>query len=214
MEHICSKLDLSDPLDAVVASCLTMTFYSVSCTREFTVLTLTAFDPTQHIKPSDISVKRDHNDLEVMVFHLPKTKCATEGEDVFWSHQDGITDPKALLKNHLHINNPTPNGQLFAYRHHKGFHPLTKRSFLERINMVAATLGEDNLKGHGIQIGGTLEFLLCGVPFNVTKSLGPWSSDAFSLYLCQHAIVIAPYIQDHLILEEFTWYTMPCVRNR
>ena len=80
--------------------------------------------------------------------------------------------------------------------------------------MVAAALGEDDLKGHGIRIGGTLEFLLCGVPFNVMRSLGPWSSDAFSLYLCQHAIVITPYIQDYPILEEFTWYTMPCVRNR
>ena len=79
--------------------------------------------------------------------------------------------------------------------------------------MVAATLGEDNLKGHGIQIGGTLEFLLRGVPFDATKSLGCWSSDAFSLYLCQHAIIITPYIQDHPILEEFTWYTMPHVRN-
>ena len=98
MERICSKLNLSDPLDATIASCLTMTFYSVSRTGEFTVLMLTAFDPTRHIKPSDISVKRDHNDLEVTVFHLPKTKCATEGEDVFWSRQDGITDPKHCSK--------------------------------------------------------------------------------------------------------------------
>ena len=172
MKCICSKLDLSDPLDAVIASCLTMTFYSISHTREFTVPTLTAFDPTQHVKPSDISVKRDCNDLEVTVFHLPKTKCAMEGEDVFWSCQDGIMDPNTLLENNLHINDPPPNGHLFAYKHHKGFHPLTKRSFLERINMVAASLGEDDLKGHGIQIGGMLEFLLCGVPFNVTKSLG------------------------------------------
>ena len=46
MERICSKLDLSDPLDAAVTSCLTMTFYSVSHTREFAVLTLTTFNPT------------------------------------------------------------------------------------------------------------------------------------------------------------------------
>ena len=214
MKCICSKLNLSDPLDAAVASCLTMTFYSVSCTGEFTVLTLTAFDPTRHIKLSDISVKRDCNNLEVMVFHLPKTKCATEGEDVFWSRQDGITDLKALLKNHLRVNNPPPNGHLFAYRHRKSFRPLTKRSFLERINTVAAALGEDGLKGHGIRIGGTLEFLLHGVPFDVMKSLGRWLSDTFSLYLRQHAIIIAPYIQDHPILEEFTQYTMPRVRNR
>ena len=151
--------------------------------------------------------------MEVMVFHLPKTKCAMEEEDVSWSCQDGITDPKALLENHLCINNPPPNGHLFVYRHCKSFRPLTKRSFLERINMVTAALGEDTLKGHGIWIGGTLEFLLHGVPFNVTKSLGCWSSDTFSLYLCQHAIIITPYIQDHPILEEFTWYTMPHVRN-
>ena len=79
--------------------------------------------------------------------------------------------------------------------------------------MVAAALGEDDLKWYGIQIGGTLEFLLHGVPFDVVKSLGWWSSDALSLSLRQHAIIIAPYIQDHLILEEFTWYTMPCTRN-
>ena len=213
MECICSKLDLSDPLDAAVASCLSTTFYSVARTGEFTVPTLTAFDPTQHVKPSDISVRRDRNDLEVTVFHLPKTKCATEGEDVFWSHQDGITDPKALLENHLQVNNPPANGHLFAYKHHRGFHPLTKRTFLERINTIVTALGEVDLKGHGIWIGGMLEFLLHGVPFDIMKSLGQWLSEAFTLYLCQHAIIIAPYIQDHLILEEFTCYTMPQARN-
>ena len=131
------------------------------------------------------------------------------GEDIFWSCQDGITDPKALLENHLQVNNPPANGHLFAYKHHRGFHLLTKRTFLERINTIASALDEDDLKGHGIQIGGTLEFLLCGVPFNVMKSLSQWSSEAFTLYLHQHAIIIAPYIQDHLIPEEFTHYTMP-----
>ena len=213
MERICSKLDLSDPLDAAVASCLSTTFYSVTHTGEFTVPTLTAFDPTQHVKPSDISVRRDHNDLEVTVFHLPRMKCATEGEEVFWSHQDGITDPKALLENHLQVNNPPANGHLFAYKHHRGFCPLTKRTFLERINTIATVLGEVDRKGHGIWTGGMLEFLLCRVPFDVMKSLGQWLSEAFTLYLHQHAIIIAPYIQDHPILEEFTHYTMPQARN-
>ena len=57
--RICSMLDLMNPLDAAVASCFTTTFYSVSRTGEFTVPTLTAFDPKQHVKPSDISVRRD-----------------------------------------------------------------------------------------------------------------------------------------------------------
>ena len=45
-------------------------------------------------------------------------------------------------------------------------------------------LGEDSPKGHGIHIGGTLEFLLRGMPFDVMKSLGRWTSEAFTLYLC------------------------------
>ena len=59
MGQIYSMLDLMNPLDAAVASCFTTTFYSVSRTGEFTVPMLTAFDPKQYVKPSDISVRRD-----------------------------------------------------------------------------------------------------------------------------------------------------------
>ena len=91
---------------------------------------------------------------------------------------------------------------------------MTKKVFLDRINVITLMLGEDSLKGHGIQIGGTLEFLPRGMPFDVMKSLGCWTSEAFTLYLCQHVAIIAPYIQNHPVLEEFMHYTMPRVRNR
>ena len=74
-------------------------------------------------------------------------------------------------------------------------------------------LGEDSLKGHGIHIGGTLEFQLRGMPFDVMKSLGRWTSEAFMLYLHQHATIIVPYILNHPVLKEFTHYMMPQVRN-
>jgi hypothetical protein len=213
MEKIFHKLNLADHLDAAVAGCLATTFYSVSRTGEFTVPALNAFDPALHVKPSDISTKTDRNDLEVTVFHLPRTKCSTVGEDVFWSRQDGITDPKASLENHLRVNQPRADGPLFAYTHPKGVRPLTKRVFLERISAVAVSIGVDNLKGHGIRIGATLEYLLRGVPFDVVKSLGRWASDAFVLYLRKHAVIMAPYIQNRAILESFTRYTMPHARN-
>jgi hypothetical protein len=70
-------------------------------------------------------------------------------------------------------------------------------------------LGVGVLKGHGIQIGGTLEYLLRGVPFNNVKAMGRWSSDTFILYLRQHAVVLAPYLQDTPVLEPFMWYALP-----
>ena len=66
-------LDLEDPFDSAVAACFSTTFYSVSRTGEFTVPSLSAFDLSLHVKPSDVSNQTDRNNLEVTVFHLPKT---------------------------------------------------------------------------------------------------------------------------------------------
>ncbi|KAG2128385.1 hypothetical protein BD769DRAFT_1338273, partial [Suillus cothurnatus] len=51
------------------------------------------------------------------------------------------------------------------------------------------------LKGYSLHIGGTLEYLLRGRPFDVIKSMGCWSSEAFTIYLHNHALILAPYIQ-------------------
>ncbi|PPQ85593.1 hypothetical protein CVT24_012293, partial [Panaeolus cyanescens] len=60
-----------------------------------------------------------------------------------------------------------------------------------------------------LRIGGVLEFLLRGIPFDVVKELGRWSSNAFSIYLRKHAAILAPYIQDVPVLEPFTRVAMP-----
>ncbi|KAF8799554.1 hypothetical protein BYT27DRAFT_7316968 [Phlegmacium glaucopus] len=93
--------------------------------------------------------------------------------------------------------------------HPQGLRPLTCGEFLKQINAVAAELGIESLKGHGIQIGVTLEYLSRGIPFDVVKSIGRCSSEAFLLYLHQHAVIIAPYMQGTPVMEAFTRYTMP-----
>jgi hypothetical protein len=119
----------------------------------------------------------------------------------------------AELNNHFQINNPPPNAHLFSYRHLNGLRPLTKRIFMNRLNVIAASLNLDSLKGHGVRIGGTLEYLLRGIPFDVVKSMGRWGSDAFVLYLRKHAVIMAPYLQRGPVLEAFTRYTMPPVHH-
>ena len=157
---ILARLDPNDPLDAAIGSCLTTTFYTIARSGEFTVPALNAFDPKLHITRAGIYQCQDHNGLEVTAFKLPKTKCSSDGEEVFWATQDGPTDPQSALDNHYQVNNPPMDFPLFSYRHSKGLRPLTKRVFLERINVVALSIGEDSLKGHSIRIGATLEYLL------------------------------------------------------
>ncbi|KAG2335339.1 hypothetical protein BDR05DRAFT_971725 [Suillus weaverae] len=76
---------------------------------------------------------------------------------------------QALLK-HFEINDPAPNDHIFAWKHPKGMRPLMRGAFLQRIGSIAKNGGCPDLKGHGIRIGGTLEYLLRGVPFDVVKS--------------------------------------------
>jgi hypothetical protein len=189
------NLDLDNPLDAAVYTCLTLTFYGAARVCEFTVRNLDAFDPTSHVKPSDVSVTQDRNGLEVTNFHISRTKSAPGGEDIFWARQNGLTDPKAAFYNHIRVNKPPFNGHLFAYQWKNGHRPLTKSKFILRLSQVAKSAGLDPLQGHGIRIGATLEYLLQGMPFDVMKVKGCWASNAFTLYLTKHAQIMAPYMQ-------------------
>ena len=127
-----------------------------------------------------------------------RPSCSPGGEDMFWSHQDSITDPKATLNNHLWANNPPMDRLLFAYRHARGLCPLTKKVFLDWINTIAVSLGEDNLKGHRIWIGGTLEFLLWGMLWclEISGPLDKWSFHTLPLPACDNYSTLYPKLSD------------------
>jgi hypothetical protein len=92
-----------------------MLFYCTAHIGEFTVPTLFSFDPNIHVKPSDMCIKRDHNNLRIRIFHISCTKTSREGEDVSFTQQNGLSDPELTLLKHLSVNEPPPEGALFAY---------------------------------------------------------------------------------------------------
>ncbi|KIK74672.1 hypothetical protein PAXRUDRAFT_19643 [Paxillus rubicundulus Ve08.2h10] len=87
--QIADHLDLTNPLHVTVFSCLTTTFFATTCAGEFTITTLSSFDPKIHVKPSNVSIQHDCQGLKVHNFHLPCTKLAPLGEDVNWAKQHG-----------------------------------------------------------------------------------------------------------------------------
>lgn len=215
IEKVRGQLDLALPLDAAVYACLTTTFWSVARLGEFTVPTLRSFDPATHIKRRDVdvAVAVGRNGLPVTTLRLPWTKCSPDGESVFWARQDGPTDPEAALAAHFAVNNPGPDDALFAWRAQNGLRPLTRKEFLARFQSAATAAGVGPLKAHGIRIGGVLEYILRGVSLETVKTMGRWASDAFQLYLRQHAAILAPFIQSTPAHDAFTRITMPRVRN-
>ncbi|KAJ7259525.1 hypothetical protein B0H12DRAFT_1182131 [Mycena haematopus] len=187
--------DLSKPLDAATWSCLTTLYWSTSRGGEFTVKTLTSFDPNIHIKRSDVSDVVDRNALKQTNFFLPRTKSAPHGESVYWAQQNGPSDPQAAFLNHLSVNSPPAEQALFSYIHGSGRRPLTKTAFKKRLAEAFKAADIQFIHVHGIRIGSTLEYLLRGIPLDVMKAKGRWASDAFTIYLRRHAQIMAPYMQ-------------------
>ncbi|KAG2738358.1 hypothetical protein P692DRAFT_201874035 [Suillus brevipes Sb2] len=211
--HFREHMNLEDPKDAAIFACITTAFYSVARLGELTVPAMKDFDPTKHVTRGHVSQGQDRNQLPVTKFHIPQTKSSPrEGEDIYWAEQEGLSDPKSAFENHLRINTADSSAHLFAWKHKNGLRPLSKREITKRISDISRSANLPNLKGHSIRIGGTLEYLLRGIPFEVVKSMGRWSSDAFTIYLRDHARILAPYIQALPFLEPFTRITMPPVR--
>ncbi|THH08628.1 hypothetical protein EW146_g8935 [Bondarzewia mesenterica] len=206
-------LNLALPLDAAVWACATSLFYGVTKTGELTTSNLSAFLLSTHITHANVSSKTDRNDAVITVFFIPTTKAAPQGEDIFWAKQNGESDPEFALRNHFEVNDPAPVEHLFAYSHKGTRCPLSCSIFIKRIHDAAKASGQDALQCHGFQIGGTLKYLLCNIPFDVVKSKGHWASDAFTLYLRRHAEIMAPWMQANLELHgAFIRYAMPHVR--
>ncbi|KAJ6472275.1 hypothetical protein DFH09DRAFT_954068 [Mycena vulgaris] len=208
-----SHLDPEEPLDAAVGSCLTTGFYSCARVGELTVKTLQSFDPTRHVKPSDVREETDPKGLAMTVLGVPVTKSNASGEDLFYATQSDASDPRRGFTNHLRVNAPPPNSHLFSYKHGSRHRPLTKSAFIGRIHKAFRAAKLEPLQGHGIRIGSTLFYLLRGTPFDVVKTIGRWGSDAFLLYLRKHAQIMAPYMQANpQVHTEFIRISMPPVR--
>ena len=163
---------------------------------EFTMCTLSSFDPKLHVKCADVCDKQDRQGNIVKNFnYLPYTKSTPSSESMNWAKQSGPSDPTFAFDNHIKVNNPPLEGPLFAYKQGKSHQSLTKSKFIETLNVTLKAQGKTPLQGHSIRIRSTLEYLLCNIPFNIVKVKGRWASNAFFLYLQRHAQILVPYMQ-------------------
>ncbi|KAG2737982.1 hypothetical protein P692DRAFT_20883038 [Suillus brevipes Sb2] len=178
---LASKLNLADPFDCCCLTTATSAFWGQLRLGEVLSPWQSSF-PTSHI------ACREHLSSAISQggsrkLHLPFTKVKKNcGEDIVLCHQQDNSDPIHALEHHLRLNDFPLNMPLFCYSTPSGLHCLTKRSFLARCNSIWQIAGFAPVTGHSFHIGGTTEMLLSGVPPDVIKALGRWSSDAFLRY--------------------------------
>lgn len=205
VEHLVAlrqAIDISTPMGAAMWACITSLFYGMARLGELTVPNVKAFVPGKCVEIGNVTENEDRNDLKVTVIRIPFTKTSRakgnpDGEDIFWAKQNNKTDPQFALQNHIAINNPESGEHLFSYcASAQDRRPLTRHTLMVEMTRALRKAGQEPLKGHSFRIGGTLEYLLRNVPFEVVKTKGRWASDAFRVYLREHAQIMAPYVQD------------------
>ena len=178
--QLIQHLNLDSPLDIAIASCATMAFWGQCRLGELlpsSVLVLLSI-----LFPLRSSLKRSTRDPKAHIVRLPHTKTHPEGQDIVLVDQCDPINPLALLARHLQINNIPQDAFLFSYNTPEGLKPLTKSLFLQRCNEIWHPLGYPRTTGHCFRIGGTTELLIAGVPPDVVKATGRWSSDSFMRY--------------------------------
>ncbi|KAI6028273.1 hypothetical protein F5J12DRAFT_715343 [Pisolithus orientalis] len=207
-------MDLNNPKDTAIFTCMTIVFYCVACLGEFTVPMIKQFDLMKHITRVHITHLHNLSSLPITKLHIPWTKMSLTGEDAQCAPLNGtITDPIKAPKCHFNLNPAEDSAHLFAWKHPIfGLHLLSKTEVTRRIGTLITEHNLPNITGHSLRIGGTLHYLLQGIPFNIVKMIGRWAGDSFTLYLHQHAMILAPYLNDTpALLEHFTRYMMPPV---
>ncbi|PSR72209.1 hypothetical protein PHLCEN_2v11916 [Hermanssonia centrifuga] len=205
---IIGELTLGNSFDTAVRACMLVLLWGIARTGECTTKTEkhSDFNPSTQVRRCNVRDEMDpRRELKVKVIHIPSTKAdQQQGEDISFARHPGPLCPVTALEEHFRVNNPAEGEHLFAYtkqRTNKRV-ALSRTAFLKRIRSAAVTAKQPLLSGHAFRIGGTLEYLLQGVPFEVVKALGRWKSDAFQLYLRRHAQILAPYLQDRQELQE------------
>jgi hypothetical protein len=179
-----AKLSHRNTLDVCVLMAAKTAFWGQCRLTE--ILLATATKLPSHAKPQ-VSLHAHLQDpctsAGSRILHLPQTKRnRNKGEDIMLCRQEGASDVIAALVEHLAVNIFPSNYPLFSYHTACGLHYLTRAKLLDRCNEIWALNGLPGSSGHSFHIGGTTELLISGVPPDVVKTMGRWSSNSFLRY--------------------------------
>ncbi|KAG1721320.1 hypothetical protein EDD22DRAFT_962545 [Suillus occidentalis] len=178
---LAAKLNLADPFDCCCMAAAASAFWGQLRLGEILSPWESSF-PTAHIAYRE-HLSNPFNQNGSRKLFLPYTKVKkNRGEEIVLCRQRDASDPIHALETHILLNSSPAHLPLFSFAHAAGLRCLTKRRFLTRCNELWQDAGFKPISGHSFRIGGTTELLLSGVPPDVVKALGHWSSDAFLRY--------------------------------
>ena len=186
LKGIFIKLNLTQSFDrAFWAACL-VGFYSFFRKSNLLVKSHIEFDPSRHLCAKDVQFTTEGAILTVRwskviqfrerLLHIPLPKIPNSP----------FCPSTALL--HLMLENPVRSFSvpLFRYSFAGASHiPLTYKQFSDKLHHCLGAIGiqPSDYSGHSFRRGGASYALQCGLPTDLIKLQGDWSSNAYERYL-------------------------------
>ena len=182
---IVTKLDLQQSLDWCFWTACLVAFFSFFRKSNLLIPSLTAFDPTRHLCATDIDfttlgvvltvrwskvIQFRERRLLIPLPHIPNSVFCPS---------------LALLLLTLECPAPPTPAPLFRYKDQSATSALTQSAFTFKLRHCLTALGypADKFTGHSFRRGGASFALQCGLPSDLIKLQGDWSSNAYERYL-------------------------------
>ena len=157
-------------------------FFGFLRAGEFTIPSDSAFDPSQHLCPADISVD-SHVQPSLLRVHLKQSKTDPfrQGINIFLGRSNSDLCPVSAILSYLSLRG-MDQGPLFRF---SDGHPLTRDRLVFHLRKVLAEVGirSDQFAGHSFRIGAATTAAAMGVEDSMIKILGRWESSAYLRYL-------------------------------
>ena len=196
----CMPDDLRAGLDAVypagasassaaMRAALTYGFASFSRGCEFALddSRREAFDSTQHITPADVTPVPAADSLNLRVkMRKRKDLRVLRGKhsEVFLAGGGSVLDPVGEMMEWLRVRRALglpDDGPLFCWPDGRGFVVREIRTAVKAV-MQAAGRDPDRYGAHSLRIGAATAALASGVPPQLIRLMGRWSSDVYEIY--------------------------------
>ena len=157
-------------------------FFGFLRSGEFTVPSLTAFDPSIHLTPNDVTTDSRVNPTMVFV-RIKASKCdqTKQGVTVCVGRTDTQLCPVAAILAYCVVRGTSP-GPFFRLSDQA---PLTKQRLITMLRSTLETAGIEasRYSGHSFRIGAATSAAACGLADSTIQTLGRWSSDSFKRYI-------------------------------
>ena len=157
-------------------------FFGFLRTAEFTVPNGKDFDPSVHLTAGDITVD-SHIEPSLLQVRIKasKTDQFKQGTALYLAATRNDLCPVAAILSYL-ARRPNGEGPLFVS---KAGDPLTRLKFVTKLRQVLQQVGiqADQYTGHSFRIGAATTAAAKGIPDNMIKALGWWTSEAYQVYI-------------------------------